>query len=144
EKTGRGKDAEPSTPAVIEMLNKELEKQNENVKIAQAQLDKLRGELRISDSVPEGANSGDLDPQTVRGLEVERIGAESEYRQIESLRHVVDEARSKDAELTERYRPYFEARRRLENLQKLRDAIHLRILQETVDAALPKFKSEEK
>ncbi|PYM10348.1 MAG: hypothetical protein DME18_16460, partial [Verrucomicrobia bacterium] len=85
EKTGRGKDAEPSTPAVIEMLNKELERTNEKVTSAQAQLDKLRGELRISDSVPEGANSGDLDPQTVRGLEVERIGAESEYRRIEAL-----------------------------------------------------------
>src|SRR5204862_839280 len=38
----------------------------------------------------------------------------------------------------EKYRPYFEAKRKLDDLQKLRGAVHLRILQETVDAALPK------
>ncbi len=36
------------------------------------------------------------------------------------------------------YRPYFEAKRNLDNLQKLVGAVHLRILQETVDAAIPK------
>src|SRR2546430_5089071 len=49
-----------------------------------------------------------------------------------------DHARTNDAFMTEQYRPYFKAKRKLDDLQKLRDAVHLRILQETVDAALPK------
>ncbi|PYK99090.1 MAG: capsular biosynthesis protein [Verrucomicrobia bacterium] len=57
---------------------------------------------------------------------------------LDTLAKSVDDARKKDADMTEKYRPYFEAKRRLDNLQKLRDAVHLRVLQETVDAALPK------
>src|SRR5205814_1670362 len=50
----------------------------------------------------------------------------------------VDAAKLQDAEKTAQYRPYFEAKRELENLLKVRDAVLLRILQETVDLALPK------
>src|SRR5216117_3902019 len=57
---------------------------------------------------------------------------------LDSLAGAVDHARTNDAFMTEQYRPYFKAKRRLDDLQKLRDAVHLRILQETVDAALPK------
>src|SRR5206468_12053334 len=57
---------------------------------------------------------------------------------LDSLAKSVETARTRDAKTTEKYRPYFEAKRKLDNLQKLRDAVHLRILQETVDAALPK------
>ena len=52
----------------------------------------------------------------------------------------MDEAKSKDAELAAQYRPYFEAKRSLENLLKIRDAISLRLEQERIDATLPKFK----
>jgi len=57
---------------------------------------------------------------------------------LDTLASAVDHARTNDAFMTEQYRPYFKAKRKLDDLQKLRDAVHLRILQETVDAALPK------
>jgi polysaccharide biosynthesis transport protein len=50
----------------------------------------------------------------------------------------VEDAKLKDAEMTETYRPYFHAKRDLETKQRIRETIMLRILQETVDAALPK------
>jgi len=75
------------------------------------------------------------------GLQVQ---LEATSAHIESLNRAVDQAKRKDAETTERLRPYLEARRRLQDTRKIRDAIQLRILQETVDAALPKHKSQEK
>jgi capsular exopolysaccharide synthesis family protein len=57
---------------------------------------------------------------------------------VDSLAKSVADARRKDVDTTQQNRPYFEAKRNLDNLQKLRDAVHLRILQETVDAAIPK------
>ena len=62
----------------------------------------------------------------------------------ESLSKAIDEARSKDLETAARLRPYWEARRRLEDSQRVQDAIQMRILQETIDSALPKSKSQEK
>jgi len=67
-----------------------------------------------------------------------KVKVEAFKANLDSLAKSVDDARKKDADMTEKYRPYFEARRRLDDLQKLRGAVHLRILQETVDAALPK------
>lgn len=48
------------------------------------------------------------------------------------------DAKRMDAENMETYRPYFKAKRDLETQQKLRDSIFIRILQETVDASIPK------
>ena len=58
--------------------------------------------------------------------------------QLDSLAQAVEAAKRQDAEKTAQYRPYFEAKRELDNLLKVRDAVLLRILQETVDLALPK------
>src|SRR2546426_801885 len=58
--------------------------------------------------------------------------------QLDSLAEEVENAKRKDAETTATNRPYFLAKRELDNLQKVRDAVILRIYQETVDAALPK------
>jgi len=69
------------------------------------------------------------------GLEVRVAAAKA---QLGSLADEVQAAKRKDAEMTEQYRPYFMAKRELDNLQRVRDAVILRILQETVDAKLPK------
>jgi len=58
--------------------------------------------------------------------------------QLDSLAKSVSDAKGQDAEMTAQYRPYFREKRELDNLQKVRDAVILRILQETVDASLPK------
>lgn len=55
-----------------------------------------------------------------------------------SLGTQVADAKKRDAENTEKYRPYFDAKRDLETEQKIRETIRLRIIQEGVDAALPK------
>ena len=65
-----------------------------------------------------------------------RVKAEAVQAEIKSLRVALNEARMRDAEVAAKYRPYLEAKRLLENLQKVRDAIQLRILQEQIDAAL--------
>lgn len=57
--------------------------------------------------------------------------------QAEALGVEVEAAKTKDAEATSRFRPYFLAKRELESLQKIRDMILVRMLQETVDASLP-------
>ena len=58
--------------------------------------------------------------------------------QVENLGVEVEAAKVKDAKNTKAFRPYFLAKRELENLQKIRDMILVRMLQETVDASLPK------
>lgn len=55
-----------------------------------------------------------------------------------SLSNQVQAAKAKDAEMREKYRPYFLAKKDLETQQRIHETIMLRILQESVDAALPK------
>ena len=54
------------------------------------------------------------------------------------LRKLVEDAKHRDAQMTERYVPYFRAKRDLETQQRIRETIMLRLLQEKVDAALPR------
>ena len=69
------------------------------------------------------------------GLQTQLQAAEG---QVERLGAEVDAAKTQDSASTREYRPYYLAKRKLENLQKIRDMILVRMLQETVDASLPK------
>ena len=96
---------------------------------ANAEVKALREENRkVSDQIAERVQA------ILAGLQVK---AEAKKTQMESLLRAVDEAKAKDVELAAKYRPYFEAKRSLENLEKIRDAISLRLEQERLDAALP-------
>jgi beta-lactamase regulating signal transducer with metallopeptidase domain/uncharacterized protein involved in exopolysaccharide biosynthesis len=93
-----------------------------------------------------GAMQADLDAKVenriqgiMTGLEV-RINALQ--AQLESMHRAIQEAKSREAELTALYLPYFEAKSALEHQQKFRDAILLRKLQETVDLQIPRERSE--
>ncbi|MBM3836364.1 MAG: polysaccharide biosynthesis tyrosine autokinase [Verrucomicrobia bacterium] len=57
---------------------------------------------------------------------------------IEALDKEELRARTKDADQMEKYRPYFQAKRNVDTQQRIYETIKLRILQETVDKALPK------
>jgi beta-lactamase regulating signal transducer with metallopeptidase domain/uncharacterized protein involved in exopolysaccharide biosynthesis len=70
----------------------------------------------------------------LRGLEVRTAAYKA---QLDSMQKAVEDAKNREAEMAERYYPYFVAKRDLENQQKLRDAILLRKLQETVDLQIP-------
>ena len=90
----------------------------------------------------EAAMIADLDRKAtakvegmIAGLELRVAASKGE---IETLRKAVDEAKTNDVTKTEQARPYFVAKRDLESQQKIRDAILLRILQETVDMEIPK------
>ena len=63
---------------------------------------------------------------------------------LESLTKSVDDARKQDAESSGRFRAYFEAKRDLENLQRVRDALSLKILEREYGVEVPKVRSEEK
>jgi capsular exopolysaccharide synthesis family protein len=213
----------------IKALNEQYEAKTLEVAAIEAEVDKLRKELKISD-VGEGSNMYLVEPETVRNIERERIRAQQDYVQINqiyeslssrsraqlretiptanrdeqlqvylsdlakteqqltvmqkdysdehpdvvrlaalivklnqqiearvtgildglktsaearkaivvSLDKMVDDARTKDAEQMEKYRPYFKKKRELETTQKLRDSVYIRILQENVDLAIPK------
>jgi len=70
----------------------------------------------------------------LKGLQSQVNAAQNE---LSRLKDSVEEAKARDAKMTAEYRPYFKAKRELENLSKISDMIMIRILQETVDAALP-------
>ncbi len=72
----------------------------------------------------------------LRGLEV---GVESAKARLDEVTRQVEAAKREDAEKTRLNRPYNEAKRDLDNKLRIRDAIHIRILQEKVDAELPKM-----
>jgi len=89
----------------------------------------LREENRkVSDQIAERVQG------ILSGLEV-RVAAMK--AQMDSLYQAVEEAKARDIELATKYRPYFEAKRQLENLERIRDAIALRLEQERLDATLP-------
>lgn len=69
------------------------------------------------------------------GLEV-KVAANK--AQVDSLSASVNEAKRLDYEKTAKSRPYFLAKRALDNLQKARDAMQMKIWLETVDMTLPK------
>ena len=73
-----------------------------------------------------------------------KVKADAFKAQLDSLEKSVDEARKMDVEMADKYRPYSESKRKLENLERIRDAIQLRLLQEQVDRAVPRFKPEGK
>jgi polysaccharide biosynthesis transport protein len=58
---------------------------------------------------------------------------------VERVDDAMAQARRNESQMTEKYRDYFLARRDLENQQKIRDAILLRKLQESVDAKIPRM-----
>lgn len=62
----------------------------------------------------------------------------SRRAQVDSLTQRVEEAKKKDASMREKFRPYFAAKRDLENQAKIRDTIFIRIIQEQVDDKIPK------
>jgi uncharacterized protein involved in exopolysaccharide biosynthesis len=84
----------------------------------------------------------DLDAKVHAKTEGIIIGLESRLAassaQVETLRKEVDKAKQDDLLKTEQARPYFVAKRDLDSKMKIRDAILLRVLQETVDANIPK------
>lgn len=55
----------------------------------------------------------------------------------------VEEAKQRDADARAAYAPYFAAQRKLESNQRIMDTIFMRMLAETVDAAIPKSSSVE-
>jgi capsular exopolysaccharide synthesis family protein len=63
--------------------------------------------------------------------------AEYQKARLDNIQAEVDLAKQRDIELAARYRPYFDAKRRLENLQRVRDALNLRIEQESLQVKLP-------
>ena len=52
-------------------------------------------------------------------------------------------AKNRDANRTAKYRPYFQAKRDLESLQKIRDALYLKILEQEYGVAVSKENSKE-
>ncbi|MBI4662482.1 MAG: polysaccharide biosynthesis tyrosine autokinase [Verrucomicrobia bacterium] len=71
----------------------------------------------------------------LKGLQTQ---AAVQAARIAALDEVERKARQRDAVQTEAYRPYFQAKRNVETQQRIYETIKLRILQEKVDAALPK------
>jgi capsular exopolysaccharide synthesis family protein len=218
----------------INTLTNQLAKQQVEVQALQKELDKLKGDLNISESVAEGTVvATTIEPQTVLRLEGERITVEAQYTglsellsklkelqnqggselqaailtaypdqelgkllqdlwlteaslakasavyglshpevrqlasmqqviaknvndridgimtglkarvdaklaELDSLARAVQAAKEHEQDMTKTYRPYFIKKRDLENVQKIRDAILLRVLQEQVDLAIPK------
>jgi len=221
----------------LAVLNEELAKQDHQVGRLQADLDEIRGELGISESMMErGALPQTADPDTIRRVEAEQIKVEAEFlglnsllnqllalqtrdadglrqailtaqpdnelgkllidywqaeanlaklnamhgsehpevrqmsamadtinrnvneriegilqglqlradgksAELEALQEAVANARRLEAEVATRYHPYFSKRRDLENVQRMRDLILLRVLQEQTDAAIPSSRS---
>jgi beta-lactamase regulating signal transducer with metallopeptidase domain/uncharacterized protein involved in exopolysaccharide biosynthesis len=74
----------------------------------------------------------------LQGLQLRADGKSAE---LQALQEAAANARRLEAELAERYQPYLSKRRDLENVQRMRDVILLRVLQEQTDAAIPSSRS---
>ena len=63
---------------------------------------------------------------------------ESSRARLESLEKEVEQARTNDIAKAEQSRPYFDAKHNLEELQRFRQILTMKIAAESIDAALPK------
>lgn len=63
---------------------------------------------------------------------------ESQKARVAIYKQKIDQAKVDAAQTAENYRPYFAMKRELENKQRLKDALELRVMQEKVDSELPK------
>jgi capsular exopolysaccharide synthesis family protein len=59
-------------------------------------------------------------------------------KEIAFLTNRIGEARLNDATMTEKYRPYFTAKREHDTQQRIYETINLRVIQEGIDSKLPK------
>jgi polysaccharide biosynthesis transport protein len=64
-----------------------------------------------------------------------RVAAAKE--RLDRIEAELDAGKNEHTSLAEKYNPYDEAKRALENLQRVRDALSLRIAQESIELALP-------
>jgi capsular exopolysaccharide synthesis family protein len=62
----------------------------------------------------------------------------AQFASARTLSNQVQAAKERDASQMEKYRPYFLAKKDLETQQRIRETLLLRIVQESIDAALPK------
>jgi succinoglycan biosynthesis transport protein ExoP len=69
------------------------------------------------------------------GLELK---VSSAFAQVEQLQRDVTDAKKRESDMRETGREYFDAKRELSNITRIRDTILFRIMQEQVDLALPK------
>ena len=68
----------------IKVLQAEMDEQTKKVEAVQREVDKLRNQYKISD-VGEGAFMTTLEPETVRNIERDRIAAEGNHVQFDTL-----------------------------------------------------------
>ena len=73
------------------------------------------------------------------GLKARRDAAAVQEKE---LRGQIEEYRRRDIEAAISYRNFFNAKRALENLYTVRDRLHVRLLEEKIDAALPRRSRE--
>lgn len=71
----------------------------------------------------------------LQGVETLAAAAKARAREVENQ---LSQAKEKDSTKMKEYRPYFAAKRDVETQQRIYETIKLRILQEAVDASLPK------
>src|SRR5438552_18943526 len=90
------------------------------------------------------ANIDEKINQRINGiLERLKVRIDAFHANLDSLAKSIDGAREKDIESGGRYRIYIEARRDLENLQRVRDALYLRILEREYGVEVPRARAEE-
>jgi beta-lactamase regulating signal transducer with metallopeptidase domain len=69
------------------------------------------------------------------GLKARKTSLEIQAKQLASQ---IEEYRERDIKVWSGYRDYFNAKRELQNLYLIRDRVHLRLLEEKIDAAAPR------
>lgn len=78
-----------------------------------------------------------LDQEIAGVLKGLKARAESKKKEMEEITAKVDEARRVENTQAAIYRPYFDAKRNLENLQRVKDALTLKIRAEAIETAQP-------
>ncbi len=71
----------------------------------------------------------------LRSLETEVASTE---KQVEKIEEEVERIKTKERETTEKFRPYFLAKRELESMQRMRDSLLAKITFEQIDSKIPK------
>lgn len=119
----RGTTTENSIPLVEHAWIGMLEEQNTQT----------RDLVRMHDDLEKRV--AEREAALLSGLEAKQKATKTHLAELDKA---AEATKMTEKEMIAQNRPYFEAKRQLDEAQKVRDAVQLRILQESVDAAIPK------
>jgi len=117
----------------LQLAEKDLASKGTAYGLANSEIDRLQAQVQeLTKKVDDRING------VMAGLETGAETAKATVHSLSQAAEAAESAKKQETDLTRRDGTYLDTKRELDNQQKLRDAVALRVQQETDEASLPK------